>query len=155
MTLQNYLDMYKKPLTDSTMKAILKLTEVAGDKKLKKMKKKKGKTADNEEEGAKIKGKKKRANKETKQADKKTKKEKISIVKKEQEPQADTLWCQPLNLALCLLQLPLLYLEFPSPLIVPLSGTLCLCWAGSVLLCFAYFWSVCVWGSGGLVLCEC
>jgi hypothetical protein len=38
-TLQDYLDMYKKPLYDDSMQAILQLTEVAAEKK----KKKKGK----------------------------------------------------------------------------------------------------------------
>jgi hypothetical protein len=36
MTLQQYLDMYKQPLTDQAMEAILKLTEVVESKKKKK-----------------------------------------------------------------------------------------------------------------------
>jgi hypothetical protein len=43
MTLQQYLDMYKQPLSDQSMEAILQLTEVAVDKKKKKKKKKKAK----------------------------------------------------------------------------------------------------------------
>jgi sugar diacid utilization regulator len=35
-TLQDYLDMYKKPLSDDSMQAILQLTEVAVEKKKKK-----------------------------------------------------------------------------------------------------------------------
>jgi ABC-type transport system involved in cytochrome bd biosynthesis fused ATPase/permease subunit len=33
MTLQEYLDLYKEPLTDKSMEAILKLSEVATEKK--------------------------------------------------------------------------------------------------------------------------
>jgi hypothetical protein len=40
-TLQDYLDMYKKPLYDDSMQAILQLTEVAVEKKKKKGKDKK------------------------------------------------------------------------------------------------------------------
>jgi spore cortex formation protein SpoVR/YcgB (stage V sporulation) len=40
MTLQQYLDMYKQPLTEKSMDAISKLTEVAVDKTKKKKKKK-------------------------------------------------------------------------------------------------------------------
>jgi hypothetical protein len=32
MTLQKYLDMYKQPLNEESMQAIIKLTEVAGEK---------------------------------------------------------------------------------------------------------------------------
>jgi hypothetical protein len=45
MTLQDYLDMYKKPLTDATMKTIVTLSEVVGEKKMSKLKKKKWKKA--------------------------------------------------------------------------------------------------------------
>lgn len=38
MTLQDYLNMYKQPLTDSSVKAIKKLTEVAEEKKMKRYK---------------------------------------------------------------------------------------------------------------------
>jgi hypothetical protein len=38
MTLNQYLQMYKKPLSDSSMQAILKLSEVAVEKKEKKAK---------------------------------------------------------------------------------------------------------------------
>jgi hypothetical protein len=38
MTLQNYLDLYKQPLTDSSTQAIMKLTKVAVDKVKKKRK---------------------------------------------------------------------------------------------------------------------
>jgi hypothetical protein len=42
-TLQQYLDMYKKPLPDSSMQAILNLSEVASESKKKRRKvKKKG-----------------------------------------------------------------------------------------------------------------
>jgi hypothetical protein len=43
MTLQQYMDMYKNLLTESSMQAILKLTEVAEDKQKKKAKGKKEK----------------------------------------------------------------------------------------------------------------
>jgi hypothetical protein len=41
MTLKQYLDMYKKPLNEDSMEAILKLTEVAAEKRKKKNKDKK------------------------------------------------------------------------------------------------------------------
>jgi hypothetical protein len=43
MALQQYMDMYKAPLTDSSMQAILKLTEIAEEKQNKKDKGKKEK----------------------------------------------------------------------------------------------------------------
>jgi ABC-type transport system involved in cytochrome bd biosynthesis fused ATPase/permease subunit len=39
-TLQQYMDMYKKPLTEQTMDAIIKLTKVTDEKKKKKKQKK-------------------------------------------------------------------------------------------------------------------
>jgi hypothetical protein len=43
MTLQQYIDMYKQPLSKNSREAILKLTEVAMEKKKKKNKDKKDK----------------------------------------------------------------------------------------------------------------
>jgi hypothetical protein len=43
MTLNQYMQMYKKPLTKDSMSAIFKLTEVAQEKKKTKIKDKKGK----------------------------------------------------------------------------------------------------------------
>jgi hypothetical protein len=37
MTLQQYINMYKQPLNESSMKAILQLTEVAVEKKKKRI----------------------------------------------------------------------------------------------------------------------
>jgi hypothetical protein len=45
MTLQQYIDMYKQPLSKNSREAILKLTEVAMEKKKKKNKDKKNKQA--------------------------------------------------------------------------------------------------------------
>jgi hypothetical protein len=53
MTLQKYLDMYKQPLNEESMQAIIKLTEVAGEKiKKKKKDKKKRETDEAKEEDA-------------------------------------------------------------------------------------------------------
>jgi hypothetical protein len=43
MTLQQYLDLYKEPLSEDAMQAIIKLTEVAQEKQKKKAKGKKEK----------------------------------------------------------------------------------------------------------------
>jgi hypothetical protein len=47
MTLQQYLNMFKEPLSDNSMQAILKLTEVAVGKEKKKSNKSKGMQKDN------------------------------------------------------------------------------------------------------------
>jgi hypothetical protein len=41
MTLQQYLDLYKQPLNEQAIDAIIKLTEVASEKDIKKKKKQK------------------------------------------------------------------------------------------------------------------
>jgi hypothetical protein len=41
MTLQQYLDLYKQPLNEQAIYAIIKLTEVASEKDIKKKKKQK------------------------------------------------------------------------------------------------------------------
>jgi hypothetical protein len=82
MSLPGYLDMYKKALTDPTMKAIITLTEVANEKKMKKLKVKKGKKADNREKEAGSRGKKKGTIEEVKHAASNDKKEKESKEKK-------------------------------------------------------------------------
>jgi hypothetical protein len=56
-TLQQYLDMYKKPLPDSSVQAILKLSEVASESKKKKKSKKEGK-----KEGSKVQKSKEKEN---------------------------------------------------------------------------------------------
>jgi hypothetical protein len=68
-TLQQYMDMYKKPLTEQTMDAIIKLTKVTYEKKKKKQKKEK---KEKQTEG--IKKTKKKDNK-----DKKSKKQKLTL----------------------------------------------------------------------------
>jgi hypothetical protein len=45
MTMKQYMNMYKQPLNEESIEAIEKLTEVAIDKKSKKVKKRKGKKA--------------------------------------------------------------------------------------------------------------
>jgi hypothetical protein len=50
-TLQQYLNMYKSPLSEEAMEAITQLSEVAAKKKKKKKDKKKKKCADDQDNG--------------------------------------------------------------------------------------------------------